>query len=235
ILGSCTSYTRFRQLLLIANEVVVGILLIMRTSALYGRDKCLTTSVVSIALGLSGVSIWSLIGQDVYSPIGVPGCILGYDNTGFLAHRLAPPGLAVPWEGLLIFDSMVFLLTLRKTYKTGLRSGLFSLDRKLNIMALICRDGSFESLTLPNIISFYVSRWSRQLEALLVVLHVPRRHFLIRMVRESISVTLMSRLMLNLHQNADQGISSSLGPRRDDLDDVAFTTELDVYFPSLPG
>jgi len=44
------------------------------------------------------------------------------------------------WESLLAFDSLVFVLTLIKTYNGRLRHD-FTLLRRVNIVSLVLRDG----------------------------------------------------------------------------------------------
>ena len=48
--------------------------------------------------------------------------------------------IAVAWEALLLFDSLVFVLTLLKTYKMRPRHDFTPLGR-INIVSLVLRDG----------------------------------------------------------------------------------------------
>ena len=49
--------------------------------------------------------------------------------------------IAVAWEGLLIFDSLIFILTVLKTYNGRRRHHLITL-RGINIVSLVLRDGA---------------------------------------------------------------------------------------------
>ena len=48
--------------------------------------------------------------------------------------------LAAAWEALLAFDSLIFILTVIKTYKGGHRHNFLSVKR-INIVSLVLRDG----------------------------------------------------------------------------------------------
>jgi hypothetical protein len=48
--------------------------------------------------------------------------------------------LAVAWEALLGFDSLIFILTLLKTYRVRPRHH-FMLQKRINIVSLVLRDG----------------------------------------------------------------------------------------------
>jgi hypothetical protein len=48
--------------------------------------------------------------------------------------------LAVAWEALLGFDSLIFILTLLKTYRARPRHN-FMLQKRINIVSLVLRDG----------------------------------------------------------------------------------------------
>ncbi|KIK76520.1 hypothetical protein PAXRUDRAFT_835335 [Paxillus rubicundulus Ve08.2h10] len=111
------------------------VLLTLRTVALYGRDKRIIAFMLAMNMCLVAVSTWSLIGQRSYLATDVPGCYMGIDARTAMHFAAA-------WEALLVFDSLVFLMTLRKTLKPYLRSGPLSPGQKLNIMALIFRDGA---------------------------------------------------------------------------------------------
>ena len=49
--------------------------------------------------------------------------------------------IAVAWEGLLVFDSLVFILTVLQTCKGRRRHHLISL-RRIDIVSLVLRDGA---------------------------------------------------------------------------------------------
>ena len=49
--------------------------------------------------------------------------------------------MAVPWEALLAFDSLVFILTILKTYQARPRHH-FIPPRRTKIVSLVLRDGT---------------------------------------------------------------------------------------------
>ncbi|KAL4068464.1 hypothetical protein V8B97DRAFT_828405 [Scleroderma yunnanense] len=118
--------------------------------------------------------------------------------------------LAVPYEALFLFDTLIFVLTIHKTYEMGLPISVFALNRSPPLVALLLRDGSiYYALmgiaNMSNIISFYV------FPALLRGgLSTPSI---------CVSIVMISRLMLNLHRSTDIGIFSSKTSRPWDVPD----------------
>ncbi|KAF8841089.1 hypothetical protein BDN67DRAFT_967566 [Paxillus ammoniavirescens] len=210
---TCASLSLFHESMLFENEIVMCTLLSLRTVALYGRDKRVIAFMVAINMCLAAVSTWALIGQHSYFATDVTGCYTVSDKRTAI-H------LAGAWEALLVFDTLVFFLTLRKTFKTCLRSGLFSPGKKLSLMALVCRDGAIYYAAmvlanLANILSYYVAP--------------PLMRGGLSTFASCVSITLLSRLMLNLHKTADAGIFSMHVPQ----DAATFTTHLDSHWRSL--
>ncbi|KAJ4470177.1 hypothetical protein J3R30DRAFT_3712028 [Lentinula aciculospora] len=102
--------------------------------------------------------------------------------------------MAVGWEGILLIDTILFALTLWKAYHSRLPVGTSRVG--VSLFAVVVRDGSvyfliIASLNLVNIVSFYIpGRFQGNISAFVGCL----------------SVTLMSRMMLDLHEAADPGI-----------------------------
>ncbi|KAH9941203.1 uncharacterized protein BXZ73DRAFT_98418 [Epithele typhae] len=142
---SCRQYAFFRQVLLIANQVVVCLCLFLRTFALYGRNWHVGGAVLGFAGILFGVSCWSVVGQ--HEDVQLKGgCHLAAD-------RLTAIRIAVAWESLFLFDLM----------RHGLRQP-------------------------ANTLTFYFAE--------------PLLRGCLSTAASSISVTMMSRLMLNLQASA---------------------------------
>ncbi|GAW04493.1 hypothetical protein LENED_006288 [Lentinula edodes] len=104
------------------------------------------------------------------------------------------PKMAIGWEGILLLDTILFALTLWKGYHHRLPIGTNRLG--VSLFAVVVRDGSIyffivASLNLANIISFYTPGR----------LQGNFSNFV-----GCISVTLMSRMMLDLHEAAEMGI-----------------------------
>jgi len=178
----------------------------MRTWALYGRNIRILVFMIGLATVLLGVAGWSLVGQQSVFPRDIPGCHMALsDESG--VH------LAVAWEALLIFDSMVFVLTLHKTYKMRPRHDFTPL-RRINIVSLVLRDGAvyyavMVLANLANILTFYLTG--------------PLLKGCLSSFASCISVTMMSRLMLNLHSTRTTGILSTFSTS-DLSSGVAFTS-----------
>ncbi|TFK33412.1 hypothetical protein BDQ12DRAFT_576900, partial [Crucibulum laeve] len=109
---------------------------------------------------------------------------------------------ATAWEALFVYDSMIFGFTIFKTWQTRREHIITGI--RIPLISLILRDGInvltiFHSVrglaNLANILTFYVSNQPAQSDARAIYLSF-----------DSISVMMMSRLMLNLHESASIGI-----------------------------
>ncbi|KAH9831175.1 uncharacterized protein C8Q71DRAFT_783117 [Rhodofomes roseus] len=185
---SCSQYAFYRQALLIGAQVVVCFILYLRTSALYNGNKFVRSLILIVGLSLAGLSIYAVIGQ--HESISVNG------GCHAAADRITAIRIAVAWESLFVFDCMIFSLTMWKTWKQ--RSLYLVPADKLDLVSLISRDGAMyfavmASVNLSNTLTFYFLQ--------------PLLRGVLSTFASSVSVTMMSRLMLNLHESA--GISSS--------------------------
>ncbi|THH27678.1 hypothetical protein EUX98_g6509 [Antrodiella citrinella] len=98
--------------------------------------------------------------------------------------------IAVAWECLFLFDSMIVSLTLYKSYKEVTRSRIGNLN---DLILLIARDGAIyfavmAVANLANTLTFYF--WTPALRGALST------------AASSISVSMMSRVILNLQERA---------------------------------
>ncbi|OJT02835.1 hypothetical protein TRAPUB_6691 [Trametes pubescens] len=121
-------------------------------------------------------------------------------------------GLAVSWEALFIFDLMVFALTLGKTLSERYRIRVTS--GRHDIIALILRDGTLRA-------------------------HAPLLRGCLSTFASSVSVTMMTRLMLNLQGSAagrDVIASSSAYPTTsDNSTSMLFTSRISSMSPGGGG
>ncbi|KAK0192493.1 hypothetical protein F5146DRAFT_1040242 [Armillaria mellea] len=161
ILRSCDNYALYRQILLVASQIVVCALLTMRIYALY---TC-SIKVLMYMLG-SGVILFAVSCDS--------GCHIG---------------VATTWEALFIYDSMLFAFTFYRAYTHR--------TEQIPLLYLVFRDGI---LTCGQLAGPYLRGG-------------------LSSCASSLSVTLMSRLILNLHQTGDVGILS---------DESAATSEREV-------
>jgi len=153
-LQSCKQFGLFHQLLLLANQVFVCMLLTLRTWALYGRNIRILLFMLGCGASLLGVASWSLVGQQSTFPTITAGCHMALsDKTGI--H------IAVAWEALFVYDSLVVALTLLKTYNARSQHNFTSM-RRINIMSLVLRDGAIyyaamAMANLANLLTFYLA------------------------------------------------------------------------------
>lgn len=180
---SCNNYALYRQVLLVASQIVVCALLTMRIYALYTCSIKVLMYMLGSGVILFAVSCWSLTDQksDRWEDSG---CHIGLS-------RVTAIRVATAWEALFIYDSMLFAFTFYRAYTHR--------TEKIPLLYLVFRDGSIyyaamALATLSNILTFYLAG--------------PYLRGGLSSCASSLSVTLMSRLILNLHQTTDVGILS---------------------------
>lgn len=174
----CPALSSFHQYLAVAIQVMVGILLIMRTYALYERNIWVLLFICACGLTVIVFGTWSVAaGRSTEEDLTLPkiGCVPPTDRAD--AYRFASA-----WTGMLLFDILIFSMTVYKSLRRG-RGG----DRTL--LNIMLRDGAMyfgvmAIAGLANIVSF---RLSPEYE----------RGF-ITTFANVISSTMISRLMLNL-------------------------------------
>ncbi|KIK52286.1 hypothetical protein GYMLUDRAFT_969671 [Collybiopsis luxurians FD-317 M1] len=176
---------------------IVTAIFALRVYALYGQRKIILVIFMTVAiLGTATSIILTFFSQDPSTPPD-QGCHL------FLSSADASK-VAIGWEGLLIVDSLLFSLTLRKAYQICRENGTVWIGKSL--LFVFFRDGSiyFLIMTLCNV-------------ANIISLHIPGplQGNLSAFVG-CLSVILMSRMILNLHEAAETGIYTSY---RDTLSD----------------
>ncbi|KAG1799633.1 hypothetical protein EV424DRAFT_1545924 [Suillus variegatus] len=187
-------------------------IMVIRTYALYGCSKRLLAWMVIVTIALTGIACAGTFGQFSGDIEVVPG--LGCNETfsksmyvvlipvlctrsKVVAELVVRIGLA--YVALSVFDLIIFILTVRRICKAKnlLRLSLVSRN---NIIDIIFCDGMmfFGAITLSNILNiltYYIG--SVNLRGSLFTF------------TGCLSVTLISRLMLNLHQTIDTGVLST--------------------------
>ncbi|PCH45041.1 hypothetical protein WOLCODRAFT_77655, partial [Wolfiporia cocos MD-104 SS10] len=204
--NSCSDYALYRQSLLIGAQVVVCIILCLRTYALYNRSKRILAYVIGSGFILGGLAIFAVTDQKQ-----------GISQTGgchIASTRLTYVRIAVAWEALFVYDISIFVLTLYKTWKE--RHVMRTVQD--NIFQLIWRDGAIyfavmASVNLANLLTFY-----------------PLLEGVLSTSASSVSVTMMSRLMLNLHESVTPNNSVATGPNleADDSTTLQFSTTIAI-------
>lgn len=187
----CRTFTLFRQILLIVNQILVCVLLTLRIYALYHRSKVILTYMLSSGAILAGISCYVMFGQKSSVAEQSAGC-----HTSL--SRISAIRLAGAWEALFLYDSILFSLTLYKTLKERKDNRITGIN--IDLVSLILRDGCMyfavmALCNLANILTFYLCG--------------PYLRGSLSTFASSTSVTMMSRMMLNLHETADEGLYST--------------------------
>ncbi|KAJ7187440.1 hypothetical protein GGX14DRAFT_485543 [Mycena pura] len=153
---------------------------------------------------LLGISCWALIGRSGVPQSNSVGCHIAF------SEKLGVY-LAVPWEALFTYDVVIFTALLYKSLHKRSESGL----RRHPILSLLVRDGAIyfvimALVNLANIITYFVAG--------------PLLRGSLSSMANCMSVTLTSRLILNLHSMDRTGVLSraSTTTRLDALSDTEY-------------
>ncbi|KAI0340397.1 hypothetical protein BDW22DRAFT_1430992 [Trametopsis cervina] len=162
---------------IVLSQALVGLLLNIRTYALYERDRRIKWVLVVVSLTVLSVGCWGVIANNSpppEEPAGI-GCNFGMSQS-------AGYYLIAAWGSLLVFDLMIFALTLYKVVSTG-RMGQRSL------FDVIIRDGAmyFGMIAAFNVCTI-----------LTLVLGRPLIRAMTSTLTNVISTSLISRLMFNI-------------------------------------
>ncbi|KAL5476769.1 hypothetical protein ACEPAI_2955 [Sanghuangporus weigelae] len=217
----CDALQKFHQFFSVLVQIIVGVILIIRTYALYERNVKIAIIMAIFAFIVVCIGVWAILGKSsvveepfdlsfmlgchpliareeyVFSPpfpliindinelLG-PSVSFPFINIGGRESNLISldneTGLAAAWGGLLLFDSVIFTLTLVKAiaiWKLGTR----------RLFHVLVRDGTIYYLVLAmanlsNILTFLIGE--------------PVLRGVSTTFANAISVTMLSRLMLNL-------------------------------------
>lgn len=210
---SCPTYILSRQVLLFLQGFIVCLILTLRTYALYGRSKRLLVLLVIIILAFAGGAAAETFGRYSSTVTNLPegGCYQTYTADTNIR-------LGVAWMALFVYELLIFVLTISRVFKIRGFLRLSLTKSRRNIVVVMFQDGAmyFGVMTLiniPNILTYY--RGSDITRGFLSTF------------TSCMSVTLISRLMLNLHKSIDAGILSA--PTWDDDNSLPIlTTRLDI-------
>ncbi|KAH8826663.1 hypothetical protein DL96DRAFT_1608618 [Flagelloscypha sp. PMI_526] len=143
----CDILANYHQFLLVASQIVVGLIMATRVYALWNRDRKILWTIVLVALGCVGVAAWSVAsvsGHHQRSTCPPPNLT---QATAF-KHSIA-------WTGMLVFDMTIFVLTVVKSYR-----GMYINGQRVPVplLELLLRDELNSIMTIANIAnvgSFY--------------------------------------------------------------------------------
>ncbi|KAI0033713.1 hypothetical protein K488DRAFT_84667 [Vararia minispora EC-137] len=158
--STCRNVNLATQILLIFNQVVVGFILALRTSALYLNTRKIVIFLVLCAAVLVAIACWPMFYRTGYTIKHVPtvqGCTMALDPQTAV-H------IAVPWEALAAFDIVVFCLTIRHTLLLRRAEKRGAVLRGAGLHDLIFRDGAIYFLTMiivnvANILIFLLAQF----------------------------------------------------------------------------
>ncbi|KAJ7135774.1 hypothetical protein C8R44DRAFT_768986 [Mycena epipterygia] len=127
----CDGLQSYHKYFALLSQILVSIMLITRTYALYERNKIVLACMISVTLGAIAFALWILLSgndSDTLSPhLQAFGCPSPSSHASNLRAAAA-------WGGMLVFDVMIFALTLHKALRYGTRGG--------NLFSLLIRDGA---------------------------------------------------------------------------------------------
>ncbi|KAJ6571430.1 hypothetical protein B0H19DRAFT_1129964 [Mycena capillaripes] len=217
----CHAYHLGHQAVLIGTQLIVSAVMVLRVYALSGRSRKLLAFLLAVGLPLIAIVLWATLNRDSEAIDGFPGCHVRVSQSTFVLFSRTPHSLtyqspdhraihlAASWEALFLFDTLVFSLLIGTTYTT-----------------LFLRDGAAIAFAnLCNILTFYLAG--------------PILAGGLSTFASCMSVTMMSRAMLNLHKHAKKGVLSSMQHISVQQSNVVFAMETparwDLRFASAAG
>ncbi|KAJ6592953.1 hypothetical protein B0H19DRAFT_1088826 [Mycena capillaripes] len=182
----CLGIESYHQYFIIATQLMVGAMLMLRTYALYERSKRILALLIAFTVGAVAVGIWSVLsGKAVNESTNLPlyfGC----------NYPISPEqglSLATAWAGVAVFDCMIFFLTLYKVFSRRRPNGT-------SLLTVLLRDGTRISVYFGVMVITNLST------ILTCILGTPyTRGFTSTFVSITSSI-MISRLMLNLRDPA---------------------------------
>ncbi|KAJ6503782.1 hypothetical protein C8R45DRAFT_1091556 [Mycena sanguinolenta] len=185
--NQCSQYNLVHQVFMLTTELAVSVVMIIRIYALYARSLRVLWGLIALGVCLMTVAVWSVLAGQNELPLTVlSGCHLSIVQSASI-H------LAIPWECLFVFDSIIFGLTVYNGYTTRRAVG----EMNMPIHSLMVRDGAmyFAAMALANlanIVTFLIGG--------------PLLPGSLATFATCMSVTLMTRLMLNINERSEHDV-----------------------------
>ncbi|KAL4061994.1 hypothetical protein J3A83DRAFT_4406797 [Scleroderma citrinum] len=123
------------QSIVLVIQIIGAVVMIMRIHALYMGSRCILILLLAVAMGAIGFGAWAFVAHA--SPNYIPPSQrsrVGCPDGGYISSEQGIY-LAAGWSGQLVFDLMIFLLTILRSlrfWNTGSRS----------LINILLRDGS---------------------------------------------------------------------------------------------
>ncbi|KAJ7824974.1 hypothetical protein B0H14DRAFT_2821875 [Mycena olivaceomarginata] len=181
---SCAKLSKAEDYGLVVQEFVIGCTLSVRVCAMYGFNRKVFISLSIAAVTTVGLGAWAIVGPDTALKTPVPGC-----------HNVTPHSqatrVALAWEAQLLCDILILGLTVRRAYTYNRELGLMA----PSLLRTMFRDGAVYFgmiclVNLANIVMLYLGD---------MIISGSLAWFAC-----CISATMISRLMLNLHDASNR-------------------------------
>ncbi|KAI0370895.1 hypothetical protein BV20DRAFT_1035559 [Pilatotrama ljubarskyi] len=116
----CREFQQYHRIISIVIQGVVAAVLVLRTYALYGRDRRIFALLLSIASVGAVISIWVvIIGHNTRRPTATYAEDIARTGCDLTLSQAEGYDLAIAWSSILVFDAAVFILTLLQAFKIG--------------------------------------------------------------------------------------------------------------------
>ncbi|KAJ7484803.1 hypothetical protein B0H11DRAFT_2018792 [Mycena galericulata] len=222
----CRFLNTYHQFFIVVMQTIGGVMLILRTYALYGRNNRVLVLMVVVAAAIVGVVVWGTLSSGKAASNG-PNLLLYIGCTYEITHAQSI-GLVIAWASLGGFDCMIFFLTLYRALSQRHLTGL-------KLITVLLRDGTFVEFPLDHSrigLSLTLDRSS--------VMVISNLSNILTFVVSLVSSIMISRLMLNLRDPALSRISTRFAESTRDTDaDGVFTSYLTpsgaVEIPRTPA
>ncbi|KAK0439346.1 hypothetical protein EV421DRAFT_856409 [Armillaria borealis] len=178
----CLKLQGYHQYFVIVVQIVVAVMLIMRTYALYDRSRKILIVQICVTLTAIGLGAYAVASGKKSSPDETPTDVTPFIGCSTSLTKDSAVRLGIAWCGMLVFDIMVFTLTLHKALQLQRVGGV-------SLLTLLLRDGSVYfgviiASNLANILTFFLGD--------------SRIRGVVTTFTNVISSTMLSRLMLNI-------------------------------------
>ncbi|KAJ7279469.1 hypothetical protein C8J57DRAFT_1502119 [Mycena rebaudengoi] len=207
--------------------------LIVRVFAMYGRNPWILAALGAQVLFVPAISLWGNINNGRPQMLNAPGP--GMPGCHYAIPRTTALRLAGTWGGLIACDVFVFLLTLWKAY-TQRRSNSALMYRSTTLVERMWRDGAmyFGMIVLvntANLLTFYFGDVGFCSNSTYTVLALADGYKILlagflSWPASNLAITLLSRLILNLHEAWHIGIETE-EPNTMNLETLRFQIRTD--------
>ncbi|CAK5275841.1 unnamed protein product [Mycena citricolor] len=190
------------------------VMLILRTYALYERSRRVLGFVVGVAALVIAVAVWAVVaGPTTAADVKMPpldldrGCAAG-------VTRSQAAGLAIAWSSMMLFDCVIFVLTLYRALSRRRALGF-------QLLTVLLRDGAIYFgvmvlINVANILTFFMGKVDIMFTSDFLVAcsscnQQPYTKGVLATFTSTISSVMISRLMLNLRDPGLQKMPASHG------------------------